>query len=135
MFLICSYFPDWTLQSDKEECQTEYNKNTIFHFFQSFSFKQRTWAATGRCSTKKAVLQQWYSNWGYRGSFIFLYERYFKCKKHKQKHLSNIQPNISINKKSIIQTIYTKKNISRYVLKDLKKAGVKHLEQTLLVTS
>ena len=33
--------------------------------------------------------------------YIFFYERYFKCKKHKQKHLSNIQPNISISKKSI----------------------------------
>ena len=42
MFLICSYFPDWTLQCHKEECQTEYNKNTLFHFFHSFSFKQRT---------------------------------------------------------------------------------------------
>ena len=41
MFLICSYFPDWTLQCHKE-CQTEYNKNTIFHFFHYFSFKQRT---------------------------------------------------------------------------------------------
>ena len=39
MFLICSYFPDWTLQCHKEECQTEYDKNTIFHFFHSFSFK------------------------------------------------------------------------------------------------
>ena len=29
--------------------------------------------------------------------FIF-YERYFKCKKHKQKHLSNIQPDISKQK-------------------------------------
>ena len=52
MFLICSYFSDWTLQCHKEECQTEYNKNTLFHFFHSFSFKQRTKAATGRCSTK-----------------------------------------------------------------------------------
>ena len=26
---------------------------------------------------------------------VFFYERYFKCKKHKQKHLSNIQPDIS----------------------------------------
>ena len=42
MFLICSYFLDWTLQCHKEECQTEYNKNTLFHFFHSFSFKQRT---------------------------------------------------------------------------------------------
>ena len=32
--------------------------------------------------------------------FYFFYERYFKCKKYKQKHLSNIQPNISINKKA-----------------------------------
>ena len=42
MFLICSYFLDWTLQCHKEECQAEYNKNTLFHFFHSFSFKQRT---------------------------------------------------------------------------------------------
>ena len=40
--LKCSYFPDWTLQCHKEECQTEYNKNTLFHFLHSFSFKQRT---------------------------------------------------------------------------------------------
>ena len=32
--------------------------------------------------------------------YIF-YERYFKYKKHKQKHLSNIQSNISISKKKI----------------------------------
>ena len=71
------------------------------------------------------------------GTVLFFYERYFKCKKHKQKHLSNIQPNISISKKhlsniqpnifkqkkhlsNIIQTIYTK-TTSRYVLKHLKK--------------
>ena len=42
MFLICSYFPDWTLQCHKEECQTEYNKNTLFYFFHSFSVKQLT---------------------------------------------------------------------------------------------
>ena len=30
----------------------------------------------------------------------FFYERYFKCKKHKQKHLSNIQLNISTSKKA-----------------------------------
>ena len=28
-------------------------------------------------------------------SFFFFYERYFKCKKDKEKHLSNIQPDIS----------------------------------------
>ena len=83
--------------------------------------------------------------------FLFFCERYFKCKKHKQKHLSNIQPNVSTSKKhlsniqtniskqkkhlrNIIQTIYTK-NTSRYVLKHLKKASMKHLEQKLLVTS
>ena len=27
--------------------------------------------------------------------FFLFYGRYFKCKKHKQKHLSNIQPDIS----------------------------------------
>ena len=33
--------------------------------------------------------------------FIYLfYERYFKCKKHKQKHISNIKPDISISKKA-----------------------------------
>ena len=51
-FLICSYFLDRTVQYHREQCQTEYNKNTLFHFFHSFSFKQRTQAATGRCSTK-----------------------------------------------------------------------------------
>ena len=29
---------------------------------------------------------------------FFFYERYFKHKKHKQKHLSNIQPDISKQK-------------------------------------
>ena len=52
MFLICSYFPDWTLQCHKEECQTEYNKNTLFLFFHSFTFKQCTEASTGKCSKK-----------------------------------------------------------------------------------
>ena len=39
---------------------------------------------------------------GIRTVFVlyFFYERYFKYKKHKQKHLSNIQPNISISKKT-----------------------------------
>ena len=31
---------------------------------------------------------------------ISFHERYFKCKKHKQKHVSNIQPNISTSKKT-----------------------------------
>ena len=31
---------------------------------------------------------------------FFFYERYFKCKKHKQEHLSDIQPYISISKKA-----------------------------------
>ena len=30
---------------------------------------------------------------------LFFSKRYFKCKKHKQKHLSNIQPDISKQKK------------------------------------
>ena len=34
------------------------------------------------------------------GTVLFFYERYFKCKKHKQKHLSNIQPNILTSKKA-----------------------------------
>ena len=47
MFLICSYFPDWTLQCDKEE----YQKHTISCLSFFFSFKQR-WAVAGSCSTK-----------------------------------------------------------------------------------
>ena len=38
MFLICSYFPDRTLQWHKEECHTEYNKNNI-SFFSFFFFQ------------------------------------------------------------------------------------------------
>ena len=30
--------------------------------------------------------------------FLFFYQRYFKCKKHKQKHLSSIQTDISKQK-------------------------------------
>ena len=30
--------------------------------------------------------------------YFFFYERYFKCKKFKQKHLSNMQPDIFISK-------------------------------------
>ena len=33
-------------------------------------------------------------------NLIFSYERYSKHLKHKQKHLSNIQPNISISSKA-----------------------------------
>ena len=36
MFLICSYFPYWTLQCHKKECQTDYNKKT--HYLISFIF-------------------------------------------------------------------------------------------------
>ena len=39
---IDGHFPDWTLQCYKDECQIEYNKNTLFHFLYSFSFTQRT---------------------------------------------------------------------------------------------
>ena len=48
---------------------------------------------------------------GIRTVFVlyFFYERYFKCKKHKQKHLSNIQPNISISKKNIQPNIFKQK--------------------------
>ena len=31
---------------------------------------------------------------------LFFYERYFKCKAHKEKHLSKIQSNISTSKKA-----------------------------------
>ena len=54
--LKCSEF---VLISPTEPCNAT-KKNvrlstikTLFHFFHSFSFKQRTQAATGRCSTKK----------------------------------------------------------------------------------
>ena len=36
---------------------------------------------------------------------LFFYERYFKCKKHKQKQLSNIQPDIYISKKRHLSNI------------------------------
>ena len=45
----------------------------------------------------------------------FFYGRYFKCKKHKQKHLSNIQSDISISKKKHLSNIHSKK----YVLKSI----------------
>ena len=54
---------------------------------------------------------------------IFFYERYFKCKKHKQKHLSNIQPDIS-KQKNHLSNIHSNK----YVLKHLKKTSMKHLQ-------
>ena len=47
--------------------------------------------------------------------YIFLYKRYFKCKKHKQKHLSNIQLNTFKSKKNIKVTsniIFLKANKS-----------------------
>ena len=35
MFLICSYFPDWTLQCHKEECQKHTISFLSFFFFQA----------------------------------------------------------------------------------------------------
>ena len=32
---------------------------------------------------------------------VFFFMKDFKCKKHKQKHLSNMQPDISTSKKSV----------------------------------
>ena len=37
--------------------------------------------------------------------FFFFHERYFKCKKHKQKHLRNIQPDISKQTKKHLSNI------------------------------
>ena len=34
------------------------------------------------------------------GTVLFFYEGYFKYKKHKQKHLSSIQPNIFTSRKT-----------------------------------
>ena len=49
---------------------------------------------------------KYYSNWGYQDSFYFFFhERYFKCKKHKQKHLSNVQPDISKQTKRHLSNI------------------------------
>ena len=50
--LLNSLFPQLNLAIPQRRCQTEYYKNTLFHFFHSFSFNQRTSAATGRCFTK-----------------------------------------------------------------------------------
>ena len=54
--LICSYFPDWNLQCHKEECQTKYYKNTLFHFFHSF-FQEAHIGSHLEVFYKKAVLQ------------------------------------------------------------------------------
>ena len=56
MFLICSYFPDWTLQCHKEECQTEYNKNTI-SFLSFFFFQAAHIGSDWEMFYKKVVLQ------------------------------------------------------------------------------
>ena len=56
MFLICSYFPDWTLQCHKEECQCEYYKNTIW-FISFFFFQTVHIGSHWEMFYKKAVLQ------------------------------------------------------------------------------
>ena len=56
MFLICSYFPDSTLQCYKKECQTEYNKNTI-SFLSFFFFQAAHIDSHWEVFYKKAVLQ------------------------------------------------------------------------------
>ena len=56
MFLICSYFPDWTLQCHKE-CQTGYNKSTLFHFFHFFFFQAAHIGRHWEVFYKKVVLQ------------------------------------------------------------------------------
>ena len=55
MFLICSYFPYWTLQCHKE-CQTEYNKNTI-SFLSFFFFQAAHIGSHWEVFYKKSVLQ------------------------------------------------------------------------------
>ena len=56
------------------------------------------------------------------GFFLFFfYKRYFKHLKHKQKHLTNIQPNISISKKSLST------NIQPNICKCKKKAPKQYL--------
>ena len=61
---------------------------------------------------------------------FFFYERQIECKKHKQKHLSEVQPDISKQKKHLNNIHWNK-----YALKHLKIASMKHLEQKLHVTS
>ena len=57
MFLICSYFPKWTLQCHKEVCQTEYNKNTLLDFFSFFFFQAAHISSHCEVFCKKSVLQ------------------------------------------------------------------------------
>ena len=53
------------------------------------------------------------------GQFFLFYERYFKCKRHKQKHPSNIQPDISKQKQ------HKKKDLSKIQTDNSKQK--KHL--------
>ena len=53
-------------------------------------------------------------------SIFFFYKRYFKCKKHKQKHISNIQPDISKQKNPPKKQKHLS-NIQPYIFKQKKK--------------
>ena len=52
MFLICSYFPTEPCNAKKKNVRLSTIKTHYFTFFIISFFKQRTQAATGRCSTK-----------------------------------------------------------------------------------
>ena len=57
MFLICSYLRDSTLQCHKEECQTEYNQNTLLTFRSLFFFQAAHIGSYWEVFYKKSILQ------------------------------------------------------------------------------
>ena len=62
MFLICSYFPNWTLPCHKEECQTEYHKNTPYFisfilFLSNSAHRQPLETTISPVSIKKTLYQ------------------------------------------------------------------------------
>ena len=93
MFLTCSYFPDWTSQCHKEECQTEYNKNTIsflsFFFFQAVQigsqrevFYKKSGSATVLNPIKRYLQRSSIFHWSFtlqvcKSTKVELLHRYF----------------------------------------------------------
>ena len=93
MFLTCSYFPDWTSQCHKEECQTEYNKNTIsflsFFFFQAVQigsqwevFYKKSGSATVLNPIKRYLQRSSIFHWSFtlqvcKSTKVKLLHRYF----------------------------------------------------------
>ena len=93
MFLTCSYFPEWTSQCHKEECQTEYNKNTIsflsFFFFQAVQigsqwevFYKKSGSATVLNPIKRYLQRSSIFHWSFtlqvcKSTKVELLHRYF----------------------------------------------------------